>query len=903
MLISPRPGCSAGKYAAHVPWPLVGRVQEFRRLTEASKPGGGVLLLGAPGVGKTRLARAAVDANYARGARVEWIAGGSGAGGLPLGAVAHLVPDADLDADYTSRLFRVTARALTAPPYGALVLGVDDVHLLDAASAALVHHAVVSGNATIIATARRGFELPEPMAVLVRDGHVERMDLAPLTDRDLEELLTVVLARDIDGATIRTLCRASEGNPMLLRELIEAGLESGALAERAGLWTWDGPLVAPRLQDLVEARLDRLSPAQRRAVEVLAIGEPLPLEVYETLVPAAEIDALDRLDLLETRIDARATVVQLAHPLYCEVIRGTMSLLQRRNIQRQLADAYAQRVLSDTDALRLVAWRLAAGDEVDPNLLVRAGRRALGASDFASAERIARVAVEARGHPSERRLLGMALAGQGRIDEAHDVLVGASGAVEHRQEAALLGRALDVFFWGSRTVSAAAAVQRVEQLLADARGWPDDREPLVDAARAGVQLLAGEVGDARATADRVLVSPMASTVAQLRALLVAGPGAAIAGRTEEARVHARRGLALVQAGLEGASAAATEELVELDAEPLLFATLSLASHAAGYLDDAQEVAEAGYRASVRTDNAAAQGLWALALGHVACERGRVRSATRTLREAASLLRNPPAIYFVWCLGYLAQTAALAGDLDTARAALAEAAALRSDSFQVFDCELARGEAWTLARQGNAAAGAEVALRAAEVAEKCGQHAFAALAAHDAARLGAAVPAAGQLARLASLVDGDIVPVMSTHAAAVANGDAKLLERASVSFEDLGWRLLAAEAAAEAMVRFDADGYGDRARANRVRAQGLAATCEGARTAPLLSLEGVTGLSLREREIASLAADGLTNREIAGRLHLSVRTVDNHLHRAYTKLGVTGRDELPLVLGTASTESD
>src|SRR5439155_20088968 len=185
--------------------------------------------------------------------------------------------------------------------------------------------------------------------------------------------------------------------------------------------------------------------------------------------------------------------------------------------------------------------------------------------------------------------------------------------------------------------------------------------------------------------------------------------------------------------------------------------------------------------------------------------------------------------------------------------------------------LAGGEAWRLAQRVNAGAGADVALRAAEVAEKRGQHAFAALAAHDAARLGAAASAAGQLARLASLVDGDIVPVMSTHAAAVAGGDAKLLERASSSFEDLGWRLLAAEAAAEAMVRFDADGYRDRARANGVRAQGLAATCEGARTAPLLALEGVTGLSLREREIALLASGGLTNRDIAARLHLSVRT--------------------------------
>ncbi len=195
----------------------------------------------------------------------------------------------------------MTARALTAPAYGALVLGVDDVHLLDPASAALVHHAVVSGNTTVIATARRGYELPEPINVLIRDGRLERMNLEPLARPEVDALLSAVLGPDVDGATARKLRIASEGNPMLLRELVEAGLESGALAERDGLWTWDGPLAAPRLLDLVEARLNRLSTDQRQAVELLAIGEPVALDVCEALVPAADIDALDRLNLLESR--------------------------------------------------------------------------------------------------------------------------------------------------------------------------------------------------------------------------------------------------------------------------------------------------------------------------------------------------------------------------------------------------------------------------------------------------------------------------------------------------------------------------------------------------------------------------------------------------------------------------
>jgi DNA-binding CsgD family transcriptional regulator len=65
---------------------------------------------------------------------------------------------------------------------------------------------------------------------------------------------------------------------------------------------------------------------------------------------------------------------------------------------------------------------------------------------------------------------------------------------------------------------------------------------------------------------------------------------------------------------------------------------------------------------------------------------------------------------------------------------------------------------------------------------------------------------------------------------------------------------------------------------------------------MLATAETAELTPREREIALLAARGATSREIAGRLVLSVRTVDNHLQNAYRKLGVTSRQELPRVLG-------
>ncbi len=50
------------------------------------------------------------------------------------------------------------------------------------------------------------------------------------------------------------------------------------------------------------------------------------------------------------------------------------------------------------------------------------------------------------------------------------------------------------------------------------------------------------------------------------------------------------------------------------------------------------------------------------------------------------------------------------------------------------------------------------------------------------------------------------------------------------------------------------------------------------------------LTKREREVAVLAAGGITSKDIADRLFVSVRTVDNHLGRVYDKPGISSRAE-------------
>jgi DNA-binding CsgD family transcriptional regulator len=71
--------------------------------------------------------------------------------------------------------------------------------------------------------------------------------------------------------------------------------------------------------------------------------------------------------------------------------------------------------------------------------------------------------------------------------------------------------------------------------------------------------------------------------------------------------------------------------------------------------------------------------------------------------------------------------------------------------------------------------------------------------------------------------------------------------------------------------------------------------------PALADVAAVALTPREMEVARLAADGMSSRELAERLGISVRTVDNHLGTVYAKLGVSTREELPSVIGTRLPE--
>jgi DNA-binding NarL/FixJ family response regulator len=140
-----------------------------------------------------------------------------------------------------------------------------------------------------------------------------------------------------------------------------------------------------------------------------------------------------------------------------------------------------------------------------------------------------------------------------------------------------------------------------------------------------------------------------------------------------------------------------------------------------------------------------------------------------------------------------------------------------------------------------------------------------------------------MTELAGQVDGPLAAAAVRHTRALLAGNVTELKSVVEDFAVLRMHLYAAEAAAQAYRLKPSD-------AIAFRLAELLTVCEGVDT-PALQL-GMTQLTEREQEIAELAANGLSSRQIAEQLVVSLRTPDNHLFKVYSKLGIAGRAELP-----------
>ena len=148
-------------------------------------------------------------------------------------------------------------------------------------------------------TVRSGEET-DFLTSLWKDERLRRIHVGPLGEADLAAGLAVG-GGPLDGASLKAVVEASDGNVMLLRELVHGALESGTLTADLGLWRLNGSLAhSPRLRKCIQQRLRDLDPSERVGARTLiALGDPLPLTLLERLVPLRAIEQLEARGLLD----------------------------------------------------------------------------------------------------------------------------------------------------------------------------------------------------------------------------------------------------------------------------------------------------------------------------------------------------------------------------------------------------------------------------------------------------------------------------------------------------------------------------------------------------------------------------------------------------------------------------
>ncbi len=853
-------------------WDFVGRHDELSRLTlAATDPStGGVVLSGEPGIGKSRLLREAVRNLPAERHAVLAAAANVASSGLPFGGLAQILP-ADPPAGLSpAGLLRwatgtVRARAGGRP----IVLAVDDAHLLDAPSAALVHLLVREGT-TLLATVCTGEPVPAPIGALWTEGLVEHAELAPLSAGESRDLLATMLHGPIEAGSAQRLARLAGGNALLLRELLIAARDGGEMALTFGVWRWTGRLtLAPSLADLVRTRIGGLTPGVRDVLELVAFGEPLGLPLLLRAADPADVETAEDRGLIRVAGDGRRRDVRLAHPLYGEVVRRHCAVTRSRRLLARLAELVEEAgARRRDDLLRVAVWRLDSDTAQDGALLLDSAARSYDRFDLDRAQRLADAARRAGAGYDAAELLATALLAADRPDDAVAVLDRASDGPPAR----LATARATVAFWGLGRPGAP------DELAAARAGDPAEQARMC-AVEALMRLQLKQVGPARALARGVLGDHHAGDGARRMARCVLAFLAALGGDPATG--------AELLSGVEPDTAGSWR-----DNPALQYALpMALGSRVSVALDlpGIDEILTAEFAGLAQTGGFGFGSAWvSLLQAQAAWLRGRTVAALEACEHACAALAAHR-LYDGNAHAARAHLAALCGRITLAVESMdaAERAVGLCDG--LFYPWRMHAKVWTLACSGDVPGAVRLNQDLIARLRADGFAGHEILALHDLVRLGRPEPAATRMATLLKTVPGGrAAALLMRHARAAADGSGDALLAVARDFQAHGYLVFAAEAAATAVCAFRA-ARDPRALAASTLLADVLARCDTVHTPALLAVRPT--LTGRERQVAELAAEGAKSREIADQLFLSPRTVENHLQRVYAKLGVNGREAL------------
>ncbi|GLK18614.1 helix-turn-helix transcriptional regulator [Herbiconiux flava] len=779
----------------------------------------------------------------------------------------------------------------------------DDVHLLDAQQAEKLAQAVQSGRLVPLGTVLRSFPLPPALERLVRDGEAVRLELPEpgieTMHRVVEETLGGILSPD----SVPSVVPARPGGDLVVLRAAVVDLKAvGALALSGGRWSIVDP-IPPRdgLRRLVHARLStsvEVTSSIESILDIVALAPGLTADdIVEAMVSpgtAEDLERLEREGIVDVSMHGGPSRLTITDPVIELVLPWTVGRLRKERLGRAIADVLSGR---DPDGLApeqlaaLARHALPSGRPVD--------RRALLLSAVA--------AFESSQVELSLQLATAAGAAGGGVD-AEIVVAACEWRLGHPDQASTRLQAARMLAAGDAVRS--TAISTLGALMSDTAGSPGFGW------------------------DRPSGSPMPSEAVDLAALLrlgsrrhsmppTGGGHTADADRLRDVVEAERLRQAAENAALSGdlrttnAFLDAAESLLDGVGGDTFVVRLNRAF--ARSLDGAMEenLAVIGeLRDQARVSGRPVQHAVATwILGHRLLYSGRCRLALTELLAAQELMTRA---------GMNIGTG-----LSSAEVRIAEAltgASARSDGAATGSTQAPAGHPFVVAPTEHQARGWEAAVAgdcdeaarhfvaAAEAYEELGHFGAAMLPWAEAARAGSATVVLPRIEALAALVQGENSASLVVAARALARyerltGTSSTVERADARARSVadelsdagertaraGFHLHAAELFSRCEKLRTRHGPEREAAAASRRVDQELEICDLTES-PFLEGHSRSPLSGRERELAVLAASGLSNREISEALVLSVRTVETHLLRVYRKLGIRTRSELPGAIG-------
>lgn len=920
---------------------IVGRERELAQLTAFATPGSAsraLVLSGAAGIGKTTLWEAALAHARAAGLRVLVARGGAAEAKLSLTGVFDLLGTAAdevlpglpapqraaLEAallraepgrrppgprTLATALLSALRRLAAAEP---LLVAVEDAQWLDRPSQEALAFALRRldhPDARVLLTMRAG--LASPLAEAVERAGADRLELTGLSLGATRRLLSQRLGLTLPRRLLLATHAATQGNPLF-------ALEIGRQLAEHGPAQANEPLPVPEdLPSLVGVRVAALPDGTRELLLAAALSARPSADTLRALLGRPLDDDLDPAER-EGVASSRGDRIVFGHPLHAAAVVDAATTAERRRMHRRLA-----RVVDGLEeCARHLALSVEGRDEGAAEAVHAAALDALSRGAVTAATELAELAVELgeRESPEQpRRLLDLAalLRLAGEPERGHVVLTEASGWSRWPPPLEARGRAqlLLATYWAE---GATAAVDLGERMLAEDR-LGDEVRATVHTYLAGccefdLERAARHVAAALELLEHSAFQPDVGTLAHALALQV------------------RNGV-LLGRGLDHALLARVAELEE-GLPPERYATEAMSPYLTVLHKHVDDLATSRARLQELLDEATDTGndvgemvarmhlalteLWA---GDLAAAEAQLQVVDARVEERGS--RN------VFLLALRALVAAHRGDAATVRAAAATLEAEHgAPGAEVYGIYLAAATGLLELSLGDAEAADAVFRPLLEALDARGHrepgifrvHANAGEAAVAVGDLDRAERIAASLAAHAdrtghrwSAASGERVLAL----AAAARGDLDEArdhaERACAGFEALPMPLERARALLVAgMVERRAR---RRAHARELLAQAAhdldrlgAQLWAGRASAELARISGraprgAGELTPAELRVVELAAEGLPNKEIAGRLFVTVHTVELHLSHAYAKLGVRSRAQLAARVGSRAAAKD